>query len=321
MSALLEVKELTRSFDARRVVDQLSFSVSAGEAFGLLGPNGAGKSTTMMMICGILEADSGTVTLAGEPLSGQDPNSRQRLGVVPQDLAIYPELTARENLQFFGSLYHLPRPLLEERVNHALQQVGLEGRANDKAETFSGGMKRRLNFAAAILHQPSVLILDEPTVGVDPQSRAHLMQCVRDLQQLGTAIIYCSHYMEEVEALCARAAIIDHGKLLACDTVSGLLRQIPAEVEIRITGGSPVADLREIAGLKLDESDGSDIRVLRFEQRVATQQASETGDLSVAVADVLQALAERQFHVLSIHTFEPSLERLFLKLTGARLRD
>lgn len=243
MSALLEVKQLSRSFGSLKAVDNLSFEVERGEAFGLLGPNGAGKSTTMMMICGVLAADSGEIRIGGQVLDGRRPASRSRMGVVPQDLAIYPDLSARENLLFFGRLYHLSGRELQRRVDEVLDQVGLLGRAADHAQTFSGGMKRRLNFAAAILHAPILLILDEPTVGVDPQSRSHLMDCIRQLQQAGTAIIYASHYMEEVQMLCSRAAIIDHGQLQACDRIPRLLQQIPLEVEVRLAVAALPTDL------------------------------------------------------------------------------
>ena len=219
MASLLEVDNLVKKYGDLTAVDRLSFDVEPGEAFGLLGPNGAGKSTTMMMICGLLAADSGEIRLEGRRLDRTRPESRQRMGVVPQDLALYPDLTARENLMFFASLYHLSGSQLRKKVDEALERVGLTARADDFAETFSGGMKRRLNFAAAVMHDPVLLILDEPTVGVDPQSRAHLIECIRSLQRSGTAIIYASHYMEEVQIVCTRAAIVDHGRLLACDTI------------------------------------------------------------------------------------------------------
>ncbi|MEZ6042258.1 MAG: ABC transporter ATP-binding protein [Planctomycetaceae bacterium] len=317
MPSLLEVHQLHKTYGDRRVVDGLSFSVNAGEAFGLLGPNGAGKSTTMMMIAGVLDADSGTVTLNNRQMLRNDLESRRPLGVVPQDLAIYSDLTARENLSFFAQLYGLRGETLRERVDEALERVGLTGRADDYAGTFSGGMKRRLNFAAAIMHRPMLLVLDEPTVGVDPQSRAHLLDCVRHLQQNGTAVIYASHYMEEVEAVCARAAIIDHGKLLACDTIDRLLLQIPFEVELRLT--QPIIpDELGLASNVIAETgiDGSDAIL-----RVRTSDTFSETALHTEVTNLLKSLADHSVTVRSIRTLEPNLERLFLNLTGSRLRD
>ncbi len=315
MAPLLEVDNLVRKYGDLTAVDRLSFDVEPGEAFGLLGPNGAGKSTAMMMICGLLAADSGEIRLAGRRLDRTRPESRQRMGVVPQDLAIYPDLTARENLMFFGSLYHLSGSLLRKKVDEVLERVGLTARADDFAETFSGGMKRRLNFAAAVMHDPVLLILDEPTVGVDPQSRAHLIECIRSLQKSGTAIIYASHYMEEVQIVCTRAAIVDHGRLLACDTISQLLKQIPFEVELRL-GQSRVPDGMSLGTSARVEQDG-DEAVVRF----STQNQSCEVALNSDVTNILTTLEQHAVSVRSIRTHEPNLERLFLKLTGHRLRD
>ncbi len=315
MGSLLEVDNLVKKYGNLTAVDRLSFDVEPGEAFGLLGPNGAGKSTTMMMICGLMAADSGEVRLEGHRLDRMRPESRQRMGVVPQDLAIYPDLTARENLMFFGSLYDLSGSQLRKKVNEALERVGLIGRADDYADTFSGGMKRRLNFAAAVLHDPILLILDEPTVGVDPQSRAHLIECIRSLQQSGTAIIYASHYMEEVQVVCTRAAIVDHGRLLACDSISTLLKQIPFEVELRL-GESKVPDGILLGTSARIEQDG-DEAVVRFSMQ---NQSSETA-LNHDVTNILTTLEQHDVSVRSIRTHEPNLERLFLKMTGHGLRD
>ena len=315
MAPLLAVDNLVKKYGDLTAVDLLSFDVEPGEAFGLLGPNGAGKSTTMMMICGLLAADYGEVRLEGRRLDRTRPESRQRMGVVPQDLAIYPDLTARENLMFFASLYHLSGSKLRQKVDEVLEQVGLTARADDFTETFSGGMKRRLNFAAAVMHEPVLLILDEPTVGVDPQSRAHLIECIRSLQQSGTAIIYASHYMEEVQVVCTRAAIIDHGKLLACDTIPQLLKQIPFEVELRL-GQSRVPEGMSLGTSARIEMDG-DEAVVRFSTR---DQSCELA-LNRDVTNILTTLEQHSISVRSIRTNEPNLERLFLKLTGHRLRD
>ncbi len=315
MASLLEVDNLVKKYGDLTAVDGLSFIVQPGEAFGLLGPNGAGKSTTMMMVCGLLAADSGEVRLEGRRLDRTRPESRQRMGVVPQDLALYPDLTARENLMFFGSLYHLSGTRLRGKVEMVLEQVGLTGRADDLMDTFSGGMKRRLNFAAAIMHDPVLLILDEPTVGVDPQSRAHLIACIRRLQQGGTAIIYASHYMEEVQLVCSRAAIVDHGRLLACDSIPQLLRQIPFEVELKL-GQAAVPKEMSLGTSARIEYDG-DEAVVRFSSQ---NQSCETA-LNSDVTSILTTLEQNGVSVRSIRTHEPNLERLFLKLTGNKLRD
>lgn len=315
MPSLLEVRQLSKSYGDRKVVDALSFSVARGETFGLLGPNGAGKSTTMMMICGVLPADQGEILLDGVPLAIDVPASRRELGVVPQDLAIYPDLTAAENLRFFAKLYGLRGELLQTRVDEALDQVGLTPRAGDLARTFSGGMKRRLNFAASVMHRPRLLILDEPTVGVDPQSRAHLLDCVRSLQETGTAVIYASHYMEEVEAICARAAIIDHGQLLACDTISGLLHDIPLEVELHVADWPDQAQLSLPPDAAVQGNGHS-----RFIRVVAAHGDSDTM-IHESVTRLMNQLAAAELTVKTIRTNEPNLERLFLKLTGHRLRD
>jgi len=267
-----------------------------------------------MMIAGLLDPDAGEVRLGGHLLSRLERESRLALGVVPQDLAIYPDLTARENLQFFGRLYQLGGQRLKDRVEYALRQTGLEGRADDYAGLFSGGMKRRLNFAAAILHEPRLLILDEPTVGVDPQSRAHLLDCVRQMQQSGTAIIYASHYMEEVQQLCSRAAIVDRGRLLVCDFIAGLLQQIPLEVELRVDLSSLPGSFVPGAGVQV-ERDGGDC-VLRL-----VSDSGGEANVAAEVTRVLQQLVSAGAGLRSIRTHDPSLERLFLKLTGSRLRD
>ena len=315
MTSLLDVDNLVKAYGSLKAVDGLSFQVEAGEAFGLLGPNGAGKSTTMMMICGLLQPDSGQVRLEGDVLDRRQPSSRQRLGVVPQDLAIYPDLTARENLMFFSGLYHLTGARRRRKVEDALEQVGLTARADDLADTFSGGMKRRLNFAAAVMHEPVLLILDEPTVGVDPQSRAHLIDCIRGLQKNGTAVIYASHYMEEVQAVCSRAAIVDHGRMLACDAIPALLKEIPFEIELRI-GNAALPESLSLGSTATIDQQGDETVV-----RISTADVTTEAALNHEVTAILTALAEHSVGVRSIRTHEPNLERLFLKLTGHTLRD
>jgi ABC-2 type transport system ATP-binding protein len=315
MSPLLQVDSISKSYGTLRAVTELSFDVQAGEAFGLLGPNGAGKSTTMMMICGLLAPDAGRIVIDGQPLNRHAPASRRRMGVVSQELAVYPDLTGRENLAFFAGLYQVDRAARRARVADALEQVGLASRADDLVETYSGGMKRRLNFAAAVLHQPSLLILDEPTVGVDPQSRAHLLDCIRLLQTAGTAVIYASHYMEEVQNLCSRAAIVDRGRLVTCDTMRELLSQIPLQVEVSVDRDALPRQFDAGPGVTMETS--GDITLLRV---TATPDAPRT-DLNARVTRLLNQLSAQAVHVRSIRTLESNLERLFLQLTGHTLRD
>ncbi len=314
--SLLEVVELRKSYDGRVAVDGLSFHVEAGEVFGLLGPNGAGKSTTMMMLAGLRPADSGSVTIAGHSYESGSHELKSVLGVVPQDLAIYPDLTARENLDFFGRLYGIRGKALSDRIDRILAQIGLTENAHSYGNTFSGGMKRRLNFGAALLHQPKFVILDEPTVGVDPQSRSHLLDCVRTLSDDGVGVIYASHYMEEVEAICQRVAIIDKGKLLTSGTLEELLTRSRADLHLRVLGTESRLGPR-LTGLAEAESlaEGEVQVVIRRDRR----------DSKFAVNDrltlVLEILKQAGAELLTIETKEHNLERLFLELTGRRLRD
>lgn len=328
-SYVLEARSLRKSFGSHVVVDGIDFGIEPGEVFGLLGPNGAGKTTTMLMLTGLLEPDAGSVYIDGLPFSAKQPESRRWIGVAPQDVAVYPELSARENLKFFGRLYGLTGSLLNERIEEVLELVGLHQTEARESGLFSGGMKRRLNFAVAILHHPKVLILDEPTVGVDPQSRAHMLDLVQLLGRQGVAILYCSHYMDEVSALCSRVAIMDHGKLLACDLLPALLQRMRHEVHLHLAVTStPKIDVAPFgAGAKLltlesgefvlslpNDNDNRDSEMRGNESRDA---ATVSGRLSNALSRLL-ALG---IDVRAVQTTEPSLERLFLELTGRTLRD
>ncbi|HMF93602.1 MAG TPA: ABC transporter ATP-binding protein [Vicinamibacterales bacterium] len=224
--AMLTVKNLRRSFGPLVAVNDVSFSLADGQILGLLGPNGAGKTTTVSMVAGLLTADRGEVLIAGHRLAGDTDPAKRRIGLVPQDLALYDELTARDNLRFFGALYQLTGRSLDEAIARVLTLVGLEDRARDAVKTFSGGMKRRLNLAAGLLHNPDILLLDEPTVGVDPQSRNAIFENLEALKAEGKALLYTTHYMEEVERLADRIVIIDHGSVVADDTLTGLQSRV-----------------------------------------------------------------------------------------------
>jgi ABC-2 type transport system ATP-binding protein len=314
--SLLEVVELRKSYGDHVAVDGLSFHVEAGEVFGLLGPNGAGKSTTMMMLAGLRPADSGTVTIDGHSFDSGATELKQILGVVPQDLAIYPDLTARENLEFFGRLYGIHGTLLRQRIDRILEQVGLTQNARSYGKTFSGGMKRRLNFGVALLHEPKLVILDEPTVGVDPQSRSHLLDCVRQLSSEGVGIIYASHYMEEVEAICHRVAIVDKGRLLTCGTLDELLSKSRSDLHLRVLGsksrlGPRLVGLGDVEPL----NDGEAQVVVHRDRRDRTYAINDRLTL------VLEILKQAGAELLAVETKEHNLEKLFLELTGRRLRD
>ena len=220
--AILEAKQLRKSFGQLVAVNEVSLALDAGKLVGLLGPNGAGKTTTVSMIAGLVTPDRGEVLVDGRRLTGDTDPGKRRIGLVPQDVALYEELTARENLRFFGALYNLSGEVLERATAAALALVGLTERARDAVQTFSGGMKRRLNLAAGILHDPDVLLLDEPTVGVDPQSRNAIFDNLELLKQRGKALLYTTHYMEEAERLADRIVVIDHGNVVADDTLDGL---------------------------------------------------------------------------------------------------
>lgn len=314
--AVLQVEHLRKSYGDRVAVADVSFAVREGEVFGLLGPNGAGKSTTMMMACGLLAADAGSVRLSGEALTPARRDLKRQLGVVPQDLAIYPELTARENLRFFGKLYGLTGATLTDRVDDALERTGLTGRADSHASTFSGGMKRRLNFGCGLLHRPRVLILDEPTVGVDPQSRTHLLDGVQRLAAEGMAVIYASHYMEEVEAVCRRVAIVDQGRVVALDSLDALLGRLSSLLRLRLHGGTFTLPgrFRDVASTTADGPDRQTIEIDRG--RLDAQHT-----LSGTLAALLESVRESGATLDAVETHEPNLERLFLELTGSRLRD
>ena len=279
----------------------VTLEIAPGELFGLLGPNGAGKTTLLSILAGLLDADAGAVTLFGMPFTSRDAAARRGVGLATQDLAVYPELTARENLLFFGRLYGLGGATLRQRTDEMLALAALTDRANHRVGTFSGGMKRRLNLAVALVHGPRLLILDEPTTGVDPQSRNHIFEQVRRLNDAGLTVIYTSHSMEEVQALCPRLAILDHGRVIACDTVVNLLRRLPTTA--RVTTGQPVPQtlpgvtaLRQTdSGVELDAADGPTLfAALRH-----------WPGLEMSALDVVP----------------PTLERVFLDLTGSALRD
>jgi ABC-2 type transport system ATP-binding protein len=310
---LVEVKDLTKRFGKLTAVDGVHFSIPAGEALGLLGPNGAGKTTTVSMMCGLVVPSGGDVVIDGHSILRDPMAVRRVIGVVPQDIALYPTLSARENLTFFARMQDVPPDMLASRVDAVLDIVQLADRQNDRVETYSGGMKRRINIAVGLLNQPKLLILDEPTVGVDPQSRNSILETLKELNRQGVTLLYTSHYMEEVEFLCTHIAIIDHGKVIADGT----------QKDLRLQAGNKdiinVQLVREAEGGvrdRLAALPGVDTVELRDRTvRIATNQGRSL------LAGVISALDSAGCPVSTIDVKEPNLEDLFLNLTGTSLRD
>jgi ABC-2 type transport system ATP-binding protein len=310
---MLEVFELKKRFGATVAVDGVSFAVADGETVGLLGPNGAGKTTTVAMICGLLRPDAGEVRVDGKPLRGDADPAKRRIGLVPQEVALYDELTARDNLRLFGALYDLDRPNVDRASAEALELVGLTDRAGDRVKTFSGGMKRRLNLAAALLHDPQTLVLDEPTVGVDPQSRNAIFDNLEALKGRGKSLVYTTHYMEEAERLCDRVVILDKGRVVAGDTLRGLYKLLPAPNRIAVELDGPadgpwLDELRAVPGVIDARFDGGVLNV------------GVTG-LTTDAPAVLGWLAAQGRGFSHVETERPDLESVFLSLTGRSLRD
>ena len=309
---VLRCEHLTRRFDDRVAVDDVSFQIVAGETYGLLGPNGAGKTTTIRMVCGLLRCDSGHVHIGELEMNSRALAAKARVGYVPQDIALYPDLTARENLEFIGRLYRLSGRTLRERVDEVLTLVDLAERRDDRVEAFSGGMKRRLNIAGGLLHHPALLVLDEPTVGVDPQSRHAILESVRTLGMGGMAILYTTHYMEEADRVCDRVGIIDRGRLVAEGTRRDLVSMLEEHDRIELSASGNLAAFVE-ACRRIDGIDGASLT----DEHVQLL-AREGRRLLPAV---LEAAEHTGAAVQSVEVVEPDLEAVFLHLTGTALRE
>lgn len=309
MSTLVEVRDVRKHFGRLEALAGVSFDIETGELFGLLGPNGAGKTTLIGILTGLASATTGGALVAGQAVTPSARAVRHDIGLAPQELALYPDLTARENLLFFGRLYGMNGAELANRVEEVLSAIGLTDRAGDRVGTYSGGMQRRLNFGAAIVHRPRIVYLDEPTVGVDPQSRAKIFDEVRRLNASGTTVVYTSHYMEEVQALCRRVGILDHGKLVACDSVSTLLRSLGGTIGLKFES-SPAGFRSRLAGLP-------DVQLVDKPGEFVLRCA----DVRATVPRVLAAIKEHDIDATAVDIREPNLERVFLHLTGRELRD
>ena len=309
---ILEAQGLSKSFGHIEAVKEVSLTINEGETYGLLGPNGSGKTTTISMIAGLLPADAGTVSVAGMPMTTTTLKPKSLIGLVPQELAIYPDLSARENLLFFGRLYGIAPAELADRVDEVLRVIGLSDRAKDRAGTYSGGMKRRLNIGVGLIHAPTLLILDEPTVGVDPQSRNAILESIEQLAAAGIAVLYTTHYMEEAQRLCDRVAIIDGGVIRAEGTQPELVKLVGENERIRVIGTGSVKDaaerVRNLPGIADASAAAEEVSLL-------------APDAGAVLTPVLQALSEAGMSVGSVVVEKPDLETVFLHLTGKALRD
>lgn len=309
---MIKVKEISKSFGSIKALKHVSFDIKRGEIFGLLGPNGAGKSTSINILNTLLEPDKGEVIIDGINIKDHKNKSKLIIGVVPQEIALYEELSAYENLMFWGGLYNIPKSSLKEKANNALEMVGLSGRKNDSIKNYSGGMKRRINLASSILHNPKVLLMDEPTVGVDPQSRNHIFEIIEKLNQQGMTIIYTTHYMEEAERLCNTIAIIDLGKIVA----QGTLNQLREISKAKDTISIKLADFDNaiISNIK------SSIPSLSSDNTTNTLKV-ECVNITNEISIVINQIQNAGGTIKSIDTQMVNLESIFLKLTGKQLRD
>ncbi|UTR13151.1 ABC transporter ATP-binding protein [Salipaludibacillus sp. LMS25] len=312
---MLETEELTKVFKKNVAVDKVNLYLDRGESIGLLGPNGAGKSTIISMISSLVKPTSGDVRIHGQSIIKRPDHIRKVLGVVPQDIALYPELTAAENLAFFGRIYGLKGTQLKDSIQQVLQQVGLEERQKEQVKTYSGGMQRRINMAIAMLHEPDILIMDEPTVGIDPQSRNHILETVRELNdKKGMTVLYTSHYMDEVERLCDRVYIMDHGQVIASGSKEELKQILSAEEAILIdlaqlaNAGKLLSDLQSMKGvLKTTQTETGLKLIVPRGQRLLSK--------------VFQAAERHNAQIVNVTVQTPTLEDVFLHLTGRTLRD
>jgi ABC-2 type transport system ATP-binding protein len=309
--SLLAVNDLHKAYGNLRAVQGITFAIDAGEVFGLLGPNGAGKTTAINVIARVLPPDRGTITLNGTSQS-TTADYKRRIGFIPQEISLSERLSARENLVFFGRLYGMRKRVLAERAAAVMDTVGLSDRADDTVSAFSGGMKRRLNIAVALLHEPDLLLMDEPTAGVDPQARAYIFEVVEHLAAEGRAVLYTTHYIEEAQRLCHRTAIIDHGKILAMGTLAELTQLAGTQRDLVLEADNLTPDLVAALAKRLDEVP----HVINGRMaRLSVAQADFSLSQAVLAAD------ELGIHTTAIGLAEPNLETVFLELTGRALRD
>jgi len=309
---MLEARGLKKAYGYLQAVDGVSFSVKEGEILGLLGPNGAGKTTTVSMVAGILVPDEGEVLIDGSPIAGDTDSRKRSIGLVPQEIALFDRLSADDNLRFFGALYGLSGSELDSAVGRALDYAGLRDRAKDRVKTFSGGMKRRLNLAAGLLHGPGILLLDEPTVGVDPQSRNSIFDNLENLRDEGLALLYTTHYMEEAERLCDRVVIIDHGRVLADDAPRALCTALSVKSSLSVEFAQALS-AEAVGGLE------------KLEGVVSVKATDSVAEIDLERMDVAPKVLEwfsgKGLAYTSVRSRRADLEAVFLNMTGRKLRD
>lgn len=309
---VLEVNNLTKKFKDLTAVDNINFSIEDGEIYGLLGPNGAGKSTVINMICGLISSDMGEIKILKSDIKKNMNSTKKNIGLVPQSVAVYWELTALENVKFFGSLYGLKGKELEEKSLEALEFVGLTDRIKEPCRNFSGGMSRRLNIACAIVHKPKIIIMDEPTVGIDPQSRNHILNSVKKLNKMGSTIIYTSHYMEEVEEICSKVGIMDHGKLISEGTKEELKALITDYNYIKVN----VNNIENLDIEKFKNING--INNINIKENTIIFENNKD---MINMDKIMRVFVDNNISIKKINTVMPNLEDVFLKLTGRNLRN
>jgi ABC-2 type transport system ATP-binding protein len=313
-ASILEVKDLVKQYGDFTAVKGISFDIKEGEIFSLLGPNGAGKTTTISILSTLYTPTSGDATIGGHSITKEPMAVKQVIGIVPQEIALYEDLTARENLIFWGQMYGLSGKALNNRVDEVLKQIGLADKAKNRVKTYSGGMKRRVNIGVGLLHQPRLLFMDEPTVGIDPQSRRAILDTVKDLNRQGMTVLYTTHYMEEAQELSDRVGIIDHGELIALGTQKELTQQV-GETETLILHLGENDDAQALAQSLNGVKDILDASVSNQEVSVVAHEAEDV------LAAVVTKANERGIRIRSIDIREPNLEAVFLHLTGRALRD
>jgi ABC-2 type transport system ATP-binding protein len=307
----ISVQGLSKRFGDLRAVDSISFEVRKGELFGFLGPNGAGKTTTISMVAGLLRPDAGSVMVGGYDLWQSPRQAKAVLGLVPQEVAVYEELSAWDNLSFWGGLYGVPRAELKKNIQEVLEKVGLADRSREAVSRFSGGMKRRLNLAIALVHRPRVILLDEPTVGIDPQSRNAILEFIREIARQGATILLTTHHLEEAEQLCDRIAIMDHGRLLQTGSVAELAKVVGDREVITLRGGFTGGQMQRCL-------EHAPVSTLSLADGVVTLNFTADG---LGLATLIERVAKAGIEVADLSVQKPTLESVFLKLTGRELRD
>lgn len=308
----ISVKNLSKSYGETKAVNDISFSVETGQVFALLGPNGAGKTTTITMLSTLLQPDTGEITIMGHNLNNAAAKAKAQLGVIPQEIALYEDLSAAENLMFWGKMYGLRGKSLKSRVEEVLEMIGLTERKNDRIGKYSGGMKRRVNIGVALLHNPKVLYMDEPTVGIDPQSRRHILDNIKSLNQAGMTVLYTTHYMEEAEELADQIAIMDQGKIIAQGSKAELVKTIGEYERLTIQIDSPnemvLGTWKKLPGVQKISGENGSLHVIVDDSNLILPQLFETA-------------AEKKTRITAVDIQEPNLEAVFLHLTGKALRD